>query len=339
MSNEVVAIPRGTASRPPAIQYQVSDIELMARAIAGSKLFGIQSPEQALALCLIAQSEGRHPASAAQDYHIIQGKPSKKADAMLRDFINAGGKVEWHALDDKIADATFSHPGGGSVRISWDMDRAKKAQLTTQMWSKYPRQMLRSRVVSEGVRTVYPMATSGMYVPEEVQEFAPQIEGQAVPQRTSHRLKQEGGDDIFKSITMQVGACTSVPDLQALHKKYAATIATWPDDWQATFASEIYDPKLAELQDQRKHAPRAKPLSDEESAKVRATLIAALYLAKNTAAITDWRDANADAFRTMSKADQRTVADERDARTAELWEQEQSADGDGVVHENILSAG
>lgn len=161
----------------------------------------------------------------------------------------------------------------------------------------------------------------------------------AMPQRTSHRLKQEGGDDIFKSITMQVGACTSVPDLQALHKKYAATIATWPDDWQATFASEIYDPKLAELQDQRKHAPKAKPLSEEDSAKVRASLIAALYLAKNTAAITDWRDANADAFRTMSKADQRTVADERDARTAELWEQEQSADGDGVVHENILSAG
>lgn len=160
--------------------YPVSDIERMARAFAESKLFGVTNPEQAVALCLIAQAEGRHPASAAQDYHIIQGKPSKKADAMLRDFLTSGGKVEWHQLDDTKADATFSHPAGGSVRIAWDHDRAKQAQISTPMWKKYPRQMLRARVVSEGVRTVFPMATSGMYVPEEVVEFAPQQQ-QTVP--------------------------------------------------------------------------------------------------------------------------------------------------------------
>src|SRR3990167_5179607 len=121
-----------------ATNFAVSDMERMATAFALSKLFGVSNVEQALALCLIAQAEGRHPASAAQDYHIIQGKPSKKADAMLRDFLNAGGKVEWHKLDDTVADATFSHPSGGSVRITWDMPRAKKAQLTTPMWSKYP---------------------------------------------------------------------------------------------------------------------------------------------------------------------------------------------------------
>jgi hypothetical protein len=110
-----------TANLPT--QHTVSDIERMARAFAVSKLFGVTNPEQAVALCLIAQAEGRHPASAAQDYHIIQGKPSKKADAMLRDFLANGGKVEWHKLDDTTADATFSHPAGGSVRITWDMAR------------------------------------------------------------------------------------------------------------------------------------------------------------------------------------------------------------------------
>jgi hypothetical protein len=152
-------------------QHDVSEIERMARAIAASKLFGVQNAEQAITLCLVAQAEGRHPASAAQDYHIISGRPSKKADAMLRDFINAGGKVQWHALDDTVADATFSHAAGGTVRISWDFARAKKAGIKNPMWDKYPRQMLRARTVSEGVRTVYPMATSGMYVPEEVSEF------------------------------------------------------------------------------------------------------------------------------------------------------------------------
>ncbi len=49
----------------------------------------------------------------------------------------------------------------------------KRAELTSAMHRKYPREMPRSRVVSEGVRTIWPMATSGMYVPEEVVEFAP----------------------------------------------------------------------------------------------------------------------------------------------------------------------
>lgn len=155
------------------VQYAVDDIERMARAFAVSKLFGVSTPEQALALCLIAQAEGRHPASAALDYDIVQNKPAKKAQAMLRDFLANGGRVEWHELSDAKVDATFSHPSGGSARIHWDMARAKQAGINNPLYAKYPRAMLRSRVVSEGVRTVFPMATSGMYVPEEVADMAP----------------------------------------------------------------------------------------------------------------------------------------------------------------------
>lgn len=154
----------------------VTDLERMAKAFAASKLFGVQNVDQALALMLVAQAEGRHPASAAQDYHIISGRPAKKADAMLRDFLASGGKVEWHTLSDEQADATFSHPAGGSARIDWTTKRAQQAGIANPMWKKYPRQMLRSRVVSEGVRTVCPGATSGMYVPEEVQDIV-QSEG------------------------------------------------------------------------------------------------------------------------------------------------------------------
>ena len=130
---------------------------------------------------LLAQAEGMHPATAARDYHLISGRPAKKADAMLRDFLSAGGKVEWHTLTDDCADATFSHPAGGSARIDWTLKRAQSAGLATPMWKKYPRQMLRSRVVSEGVRTVCPGATSGMYVPEEVQDIVHEAEAKAKP--------------------------------------------------------------------------------------------------------------------------------------------------------------
>jgi hypothetical protein len=151
----------------------VGEMWQLAQAIAKSNLFGMKTPEQALALMSIAQAEGRHPALAARDYDIIQGRPSKKAEAMLRDFLEAGGKVEWHTLSDAVADATFTHPQTGSVRIDWDMARAVQGGMGVKdNWKKFPRQMLRSRVVSEGVRTLWPLATSGMYVPEEVADMA-----------------------------------------------------------------------------------------------------------------------------------------------------------------------
>jgi hypothetical protein len=175
----------------------VSDLERMAKAFAASKLFGVQNVDQALALMLVAQAEGRHPASAAQDYNIIQGRPAKKADAMLRDFLAAGGKVEWHALTDEQADATFSHPAGGSARIDWTLKRAQAAGINNPMWKKYPRQMLRSRVVSEGVRTVCPGATSGMYVPEEVQDI---VHAEPAPQAAAH-TPEPATDAVFVDST------------------------------------------------------------------------------------------------------------------------------------------
>jgi len=158
-----------------------SEVERLAVSIARSGLFGIKTPDQAIVLMMIAQAEGRHPALAARDYDVIQGRPSKKAEAMLRDFLEAGGHVEWHKLSDEVADATFTHKQGGSARITWDMKRASNAGLGGKdNWRKFPRQMLRSRVVSEGVRTVWPMATSGLYVPEETADFTgPTLETQA----------------------------------------------------------------------------------------------------------------------------------------------------------------
>ena len=165
------------------VSISLNDMERMAMAIAKSGLFGLKTPEAALALMLISHAEGLHPAMAARDFDIIQGRPAKKAEAMQRDFLAAGGKIEWHEMTDERASATFSHPAGGTLRIEWDTPRAVQAELASKpMWKKFPRQMLRARVISEGVRSVYPAATSGMYVPEEVQMFdAPKPERDITP--------------------------------------------------------------------------------------------------------------------------------------------------------------
>jgi hypothetical protein len=150
----------------------LGDMQVMANAIVKSGLFGMKTPDQALALMIVATAEGRHPGSVASDYHIIQGRASLKADSMLARFQQSGGRVEWHDHTNEKVSATFSHPAGGSLRIDWDMARAKAAGLGGKdNWRSYPRQMLRARVISEGVRATFPAVLNGMYTPEEVGEF------------------------------------------------------------------------------------------------------------------------------------------------------------------------
>jgi hypothetical protein len=150
----------------------VADIEKMAGAIAKSKMFGMKTTEEAFALMLIAQAEGMHPAIAARDYHVIQGRPTLKADAMLARFQNAGGKVQWDVYTDAEVTGTFSHPSGGSLKLTWTFAQASKIGLTGKdNWKNYPRAMLRARCISEGIRTVYPGCVVGTYTAEELEEI------------------------------------------------------------------------------------------------------------------------------------------------------------------------
>jgi len=149
----------------------VDQVERMALAVAKSGLFGVKTPDQAMALMLIAQAEGLHPAIAARDYHVINGRPTLKADAMLARFQTAGGSVRWGEYTDQRVVGTFSHPQGGSVEVAWTVDMATAAGLTKNpTWRSYPRQMLRARCVSEGIRTVFPGVVVGTYTPEEAED-------------------------------------------------------------------------------------------------------------------------------------------------------------------------
>lgn len=152
------------------IPYQ--DVQSMAAAMAKSGLFGMKTADQALALMLVAQAEGQHPATIAQDYDIIQGRAARKTHSVLARFQAAGGSVQWHELTDTKAEATFSHPQGGSLRMAWTFEQARKANLTGKdNWKNYPRAMLRARCIAEGVRAVYPGAIGGLLVAEEAQDM------------------------------------------------------------------------------------------------------------------------------------------------------------------------
>lgn len=146
----------------------------MAAAMVKSKLFGFETPEQALSIMMIAQAEGRPAALAARDYHVIKGRPALKADAMLARFQSEGGVVEWAEYTETVVSGCFSHPKScpKPVKIEWTIDMAKRIGLVSrENWRNYPRAMLRARVISEGVRATFPGIAVGIYTVEEVQDF------------------------------------------------------------------------------------------------------------------------------------------------------------------------
>ncbi|MCD6320386.1 MAG: recombinase RecT [Candidatus Desulfofervidaceae bacterium] len=158
-------------SLAPRESFGIAEVEKIADYVVKSGLFGVNRREQAVALMLLSQAEGLHPMKAIQEYHIIQGRPAMRADAMLARFQKAGGRVEWHELTDSKARATFTHPQGGSVTIEWTVQMARQAGLfdkTGSNWKRYPRAMLRARVISEGIRTIFPGVIAGIYTPEEI---------------------------------------------------------------------------------------------------------------------------------------------------------------------------
>ncbi len=189
----------------------VDQVERMALAVAKSGLFGVKTPDQAMALMLIAQAEGLHPAIAARDYHVINGRPTLKADAMLARFHSAGGSVRWGEYTNQRVVGTFSHPQGGSVEIEWTIDMATAAGLTKNpTWKSYPRQMLRARCVSEGIRTVFPGVVVGTYTPEEAEDMEPAQA--AAPHNMGPAI--EVAD--FGSIMRQIDAAQTIDALNAL---------------------------------------------------------------------------------------------------------------------------
>lgn len=149
-----------------------TQLERMAASVAKSGMFGCKTPEQAMALMLMAQADGVHPARAMQEYHVIEGRPALKADAMLARFQRAGGRVSWLEMTDACVRGAFSHPQGGSIEIDWTIERARNAGLANRgPWKAYPRSMLRARCISEGVRAVFPGIAVGVYTSEEVEDI------------------------------------------------------------------------------------------------------------------------------------------------------------------------
>lgn len=167
MSDNKALVPAGMS---------LPDVKEMANAVVRSGLFpALKTPDAAVTLMMLCQAEGLHPIMALRRYHIIQGQPAMKSDALLGEFQKRGGRVRWVRSDNEVCEAVFMSPGvDGEAPVRWTIDDATRIGLTKKdNWQNYPRAMLRARVVSEGVRMTMPEIIAGIPTSEEAQDLPP----------------------------------------------------------------------------------------------------------------------------------------------------------------------
>lgn len=166
-----------------AMVTNVADLMVIGKAFATSGMFGCTNEQQGMVLALTCKTEGISPLKFCQTYHMIEGRPSMRADAMLAKFVERGGKFIIGEKSEKRA-AIRLIKDGNDVEFSMTLEQAMKEpfpwyfnkkgeRVLKHTWATPWMQkcMLWARVVSDGVRTVDPGVNMGVYTPEEVQDF------------------------------------------------------------------------------------------------------------------------------------------------------------------------
>lgn len=172
--------------------------EAFGNAISGSGMFGVAGAKQGMILALECMARRMPPLMLAETYHVIHGKLSMRAEKMLANFNEAGGKHRILSRTGDLASIELTYQGQTTVfSLSWEeaqqepfvyngkedevvkllMSGAKgREALKSKIKPKYatPRartQMMWARVVSDGVNAVFPAARQGCYTPEEVSDY------------------------------------------------------------------------------------------------------------------------------------------------------------------------
>ena len=143
--------------------------------MAKSQMYGVKTVEQGKVLAMTCVVERMTPMEFSQTYHVIDGKPWMRADAMVARLCRNGGDYEIITWTDKVCRILFSWTRNGKPKTfeyEFTMDDANRAKLVKSgsAWEKTPKQMLFARCVSMGLRSFVPELFAGCCLPDESRE-------------------------------------------------------------------------------------------------------------------------------------------------------------------------
>ncbi len=180
-----------TQSNLPVQLSSMQDATALAQSFGQAGVMGASNAAEGMLAVVMVNEVGLVKATA--NYHIMMGSISKKAHAILADFVRAGGKYKILQRDAEGASMFASKDSTeGTYTFTWE-DAQKEPfvydggikeqhrQLTLPvadriLKGKYatPRsrtQMLWARLISDTCNALCPESNEGMYPPEVVEDF------------------------------------------------------------------------------------------------------------------------------------------------------------------------
>lgn len=130
----------------------------------------IKNGPQFAAIVMTGKEMGMPPMRAIRSFYLVKGKVMEDAASQLARFKNNGGRATFDHLDDTKAILTLTHPNGDKHTETWTLEDAKKAGLLNGMVGKFPKAMLRSRVITAGLKSLGWEGAVGTYDPSELVE-------------------------------------------------------------------------------------------------------------------------------------------------------------------------
>lgn len=205
-----------------------------------SQIMRVSTPGDGTVLALTCICEGITPLEFVRTYHIIEGRPAMRADAMAAKFLAAGGVIDWHEIGEagKPASATFTF-GRQSIPMAFSLEDARRMLGKTKdgqdvidkpnsNWQKDPGAMLRARLVSKAVRILAPHIVVGVYTPEELQDVAEPTG--APPQRSSRKAAPPPPADPPTPEPVQQPTVETDPDVIDADFTVTPTVTTIPPE-------------------------------------------------------------------------------------------------------------
>lgn len=135
----------------------------------------IKNGGQCAAIILTGRELGMEPMRAVRSLQMVKGKVIENADSQLARFKTDGGRAHFERLDEKAAVLFLRHPNGDEHTETFTLVDAERAGLTKpsykgepSMFTKFPKPMLRSRVITAGLKSIGWEGGAGAYDPAEM---------------------------------------------------------------------------------------------------------------------------------------------------------------------------
>lgn len=196
----------------------------------------IKTPGQAVAIILAGRELGMPPMRSLRSLVMVKGKVVEAADSQLARFKGDGGKAVFRTLTDDEAVLELTHPNGDQHVERFAMADAKRAGLTSNpTWAKYPRAMLRSRVITAGLKSIGWDGAVGNYDPDEAREIGPVPNAKVEPVVQMPRRKGEAA----ASLTPPVEPEPEEAEMQADSELHEQIVAAGDDDIEALLQASV----------------------------------------------------------------------------------------------------